>query len=455
MQGGERSGGHIDNDTDRRPGAPSDVPNPRDAAPATVPRTPPPRDCQTRFDLGRGAWALARRHPAFGLLWAARTVSFAGDSLTHIALILYVSGGRGGGPAVAGLLLVTDFAPMLLAPVLGVFGDRMDRRRLMLMTALLQSVVVLVIAALMPGLVVLLILVGINANLGRAFAPASASVVPQLVADADLGVANSALGFGTYGLAIFGPVGAAVLLPAIGLRGVLIVDAGTFATSLLLLLRLRVPSTLPMPSPWSIRLLWADARAGLRCVWSNRIVRVVVIGFGLLVACTALDDVALVFLAKRTLHATSSQASILYAGADVGLLLGFLALTGIRRIPPWVLFVLGLAVSSLGNMLTGLSWLLGLAIGSQIVRGLGIAGQDTGSNTLLQRHVPAEMHSRVFANFYNVIGLAAGVSYLAGGLALVPASPRAVLALAGIGGLVVACGTGITLRRTIRRASGK
>jgi MFS family permease len=396
----------------------------------------------------RRGWSLLRRNRAFGLLCTARTVSFAGDSLAHIALVLYVANRGGGGPAVATLLLVSDFSPSLLGPVLGALGDRMDRRRLMIITQLLQAGVVLAIAAWLPALPGLLILVAVNANLARAFQPASSSAVPQLVADADLGLANSIIGFGTYGLAIAGPLAAAALTPLVGIRGVLAVDAISFVISVVLLWRLPALPPVARSSDQGHRSgIWHDAAEGLRYLWSNRIVRVTILGFGALIVCTALDDVALVLLARHTLHTGNSAASLLYAGADVGLLVGFIVLTRIPRIPAALLFIVGITVSSAGNILTGLSWLISLAIGSQIVRGIGLALQDTGSNTLLQRHVPTGMQSRVFGNLYTAIGLAAGISYLAGGIALASISPRVVLAGAGAAGLLVSIGTAIALAR--------
>jgi hypothetical protein len=115
-----------------------------------------------------------------------------------------------------------------------------------------------------------------------------------------------------------------------------------------------------------------------------------------------------------------------------------------------LLFVVGTGVSSAGNLLARTSGLISLAVGSQIVRGLGIAAQDTGSNTLLQRYVPSALQSRVFASFGTAIGLAAGISYLGGGIALASASPRLVLAGAGTLGLFVAGVTAIALRRAVR-----
>lgn len=399
---------------------------------------------------GRG-WGLLRENPPFALLCSARTVSFAGDSLAHMALLLYVANRGGGGTAVAGLLIVSDFAPTILAPLLGSLGDRLDRRRLMIATQVLQAGVVLAIALWLPALPGLLILVAVNANLASAFAPASSSAVSQLVNGDDLVAANSVLGFGTNGLAIVGPLGAAALTPLVGIRGVLIVDAMSFLVSVALLWRL--PALPPVNADTKLpaaRVIWHESLTGLRYIWRNRIVRVIVLGFSLLVACTALDDVALVFLAKHSLHTTNAIASLLYAAADLGLLVGFIALTRISRISPIVLFAAGMAVSSLGNLLTGVSWLISLAITSQIVRGVGIAMQDTGGTTLLQRHVPTAMQARVFANYSTAIGIAAGVSYLGGGIALASASPRAVLVGAGGAGCLVAIVTALALTRALR-----
>jgi len=46
-------------------------------------------------------------------------VSYAGDSLSIVALMLYVAGTTGQAVAVSLLLLVGDFAPSLLSPLTG------------------------------------------------------------------------------------------------------------------------------------------------------------------------------------------------------------------------------------------------------------------------------------------------------------------------------------------------
>ncbi|GEL26385.1 hypothetical protein PSU4_53390 [Pseudonocardia sulfidoxydans NBRC 16205] len=76
------------------------------------------------------------------------------------------------------------------------------------------------------------------------------------------------------------------------------------------------------------------------------------------------------------------------------------------------LFVAGMAVSSLGNLLTGVVWVAAAAIVMQGIHGAGLAVQDVAATTILQRTVPAAMQGRVFANLHGGIGVAAAAPYL-------------------------------------------
>ena len=91
-------------------------------------------------------WWLLRGSPSFRILWFARSMSFLGDSLSLVALMLYVADTTGEALAVALLLLVGDFAPSLLSPFTGTVSDRWDLRRVMVACELAQGTLVAVIA---------------------------------------------------------------------------------------------------------------------------------------------------------------------------------------------------------------------------------------------------------------------------------------------------------------------
>ncbi len=380
----------------------------------------------------------------FRLLWSARGVSFVGDSLSLVALLLYVAQDTGQALAVAALLLVGDFAPALLGPLTGTVGDRFDLRRVLVVCDLMQGVVVLVIGLALPPLPVLLALVALRGVAGQVFGPASRAVLPVLVADEDLEKANSAIGFGANGMEALGPLLAAALLPVLEIRGVLLVDAATFAVSAVLLARLpAVPPAVGLGSRTSFR---ADARVGLRYLWTEKVLRIVTLGFLAVVAFNGVDDVALVFLPRDDLGGSQSATALLYGAVGIGLLTGYALLARHAvRVPAALLLLLGFAVSSIGNLLTGLAWAVAAAFGLQAVRGVGLSAIDVASNTLFQRRVPPHLLARAFGNLYGAVGVAAGVSYLLGALLLDVTSPRTTFVVAGAGGLLATAATALAL----------
>ncbi|MGW2626842.1 MFS transporter [Micromonospora taraxaci] len=394
---------------------------------------------------------LLRRNRPFRALFSARLVSYAGDSLTLVALIFHVAETTGQGLAVALLLLVGDFAPSLLGPFTGALVDRLDLRRLMVVCELIQAAILLVIVLTLPSLPVLLALVAIRATASQVFQPASRAAVPALVGDRDLETANSTLGFGSNGAEAVGPLLAAALFPLIGLRGVLLVDAVSFLVSAVLLATL--PALPAVVGDGRQPSLLRQAKAGIGYLWSVPPVRVIFVGFTAVVAFNGVDDVALVLLAQQTFHAGASAVGLLLGAVGVGLVVGYAMLSrwGTRASMP-VLLIAGFAVSSLGNLLTGLAWAVATAIALQAVRGFGLAAMDVASNTLLQRTVPAGMLGRVFGNLYGAIGVAAATSYLAGGVLLDATSAPVTLIVAGVGGLLATGVVALRLPRAMRRA---
>jgi MFS family permease len=384
-----------------------------------------------------GAGALLRRNAAFRALWLSRTTSFIGDALGTIALLLYVVGADGRGVTVALLFLAVDFAPSLLSPLSGALSDRVDRKRLMIGCDLAQGAIIASIALVDMPVTVLLGLVAVRSTLGSLFQPASRSSVPDLVRERDLETANAVIGFGTHGFDLIGPLLGAALLPLIGVRGMLFVDAATFLVSAMLLMRL--PNLAPVHLDEDRVPFLREAGDGLRFLWRLDSLRVLTIGFCAVVALNGVDDIALVFLAQDVLDGTDSQTSLLYGGAGMGLLVGFLLLARFAtRFPVVAMIGAGFFISSLGNAFTGLSVTNWMAFAMQAMRGLGISLIEVSVQTFVQRTVPKGMQGRAFANLFGAVGLSAGLSYAVGGPLIDLAGPRFALAVGGFAGAVMA-----------------
>ena len=407
----------------------------------------------TQQPKSSGAWTLLTSNPDFRRLSTARVISFVGDSLSLVALMLHVSATTGQALAVAALLLVGDFAPALLSPLSGAVSDRFDRRRVMIVSELVQGAVLVEIAVSLPPLPLLLVLVGVRALAGQVFQPASRAAIPALVPGRDLQAANSTLGFGTNGAEAIGPLLAAALFPIAGVRGVLLIDAASFLLSALLLTRLPALPPHRDASDAGAPSLLADAREGLGYIWTVRPVRIIALGFCAVVAANGIDDVALLVLATDTFDAGESAVGLLLGAVGIGLLAGYALLTRAGNRSMVALLVAGFAVSSVGNLLTGLAWAVAAAFTVQLLRGVGIAAMDVASNTLLQRLVPDAMLGRVFGNLYGAIGVAAAVSYIGGGLLLDATSAPTTFLIAGTAGTLATLAVAASLPRAVTRAT--
>lgn len=349
---------------------------------------------------------LLRSNAAFRSLWLARFISFLGDALGLVALILYVSERTDSGAIVGLLLLAGDMTPALLAPVVGIIADRTEACRTMILCELLQGAAVGAIVVLQPATAAILALVAIRSLVAGVFQATSRGAITELVDDEELEQANTVLGFGTQGLEAVGALLAAALLLVVDARAVLAIDVVTFLVSPVLLAGL---PRLVVAVDAGAGLL-RDMRNGVDAIWRTPLVRTVAVAFWALALFTAADDVALPFLGRQTFGTGDVGVSMLYAGGGIGLVVGFVALSRVK-VTPLVIALGGLFVSALGNALTGIAPVVALAVVMQAVRGSGNAWVGVGADTVVQRTVPRGVQGRVFANLYGGVGIAAGVSF--------------------------------------------
>ncbi|MFD7031628.1 MFS transporter [Streptomyces sp. NPDC059917] len=187
----------------------------------------------------------------FALVWAGRLVTALGSSISGFALGLWIYQQTGSVTQFAtGLLLA--FAPgMLAAPVAGVLVDR-HRRRIVLLcadaVAMLGAVALATAQATGHLAVWQVYAVIVVESCCAAFQwPALAAAVTGMVRPEQRGRASAMTQTALAGAQLLGPMLAAVLLGAGGLRAVLVVDVISFALGVLTLLVARFPE--PPGSP--------------------------------------------------------------------------------------------------------------------------------------------------------------------------------------------------------------
>jgi len=182
------------------------------------------------------------RHREFRLLWLATSASRLGDQIVFVALALYVS--EIGSPTDVGLVLAAHAIPLVgFVLIGGVWADRLERHRVMVITDVARAALHGTLALLIfLGDVPIWAIVAIEAAFGTAeafFNPAATGLIPQTVPDDELQPANAAISVVSNASELLGPAIATALVLGLGAGWAFALDALTFVVSALLLARLR------------------------------------------------------------------------------------------------------------------------------------------------------------------------------------------------------------------------
>jgi MFS family permease len=138
---------------------------------------------------------LAQRD--FQLIWYAQVTAQLADKFLMFSLIILAYRLSHGSTPVAITLLAYTVPAVAIAPLAGVFADRHDRKRIMIVTNAVRAALVLLIplASLVPALrndyVHLLVITFAFAAVGQLFSPAEAAAIPSVVSRETLITANS------------------------------------------------------------------------------------------------------------------------------------------------------------------------------------------------------------------------------------------------------------------------
>jgi MFS family permease len=389
------------------------------------------------------ALALLRRRPRFRALWSALALSYAGSGAAMTALTLYVQQTRGTGTAVAALL-IAEGAPRLLGPLAGGIADRVDLRRMMIGADLGQAALFGLIA-LLPPFAALLALSAAASMLQTAYSPARTIAVPALCEEDELLTANALTGVASNLYVAVGPLVGGLLFAIGGASTAMIVNAATFAASALISRALpRLPSQVGEGDREG---LFASARVGLRFAMADPLTRTVVLSTFATFAVLAIDNVALVFLVRDTLGGAGAAYGVVSACFGVGMLVASLTIARGTGRTPARLYLLGLLLSTVGALLTGLAPALAAAALVQLVSGSGNGVEIVASETMLHQRVPRAMLGRVAGLLSTATAAGIAISMALGGFLVDATSPRVAFFVAAAGGaLVTACAAPSLLR---------
>src|SRR3989338_10667310 len=131
----------------------------------------------------------------FTRLWLAQVIAQFGDRIIQMSLIGLIAGRTPGSAfELAKLLSFSIFPVFIVGPIAGVYVDRWDRRTTLFICDFLRGFLVLAIPFLFIGhgsMLPIYCVVFLPFCLSRFFVPAKMSIIPDLVPEKDLLMANS------------------------------------------------------------------------------------------------------------------------------------------------------------------------------------------------------------------------------------------------------------------------
>jgi MFS family permease len=381
-----------------------------------------------------GNWKFALRalrHRNYRLFFTGQTVSLIGTWMTQIAtswLVYRLTGS-------AWLLGIVGFASRIptfvLGPFAGVWVDRWDRHRTLVVTQILSMLQSFALAGLALARIITIrevIWLGLAQGLINAFdMPARQAFVIQMVEDrTDLGNAI-ALNSSMVNVArLLGPSIAGVIIAAVGEGYCFLIDGFSYLAVIASLLAMRIAAVQPRSAEKAI---WHELKDGWNYVTSFVPIRSILLLLALVSLVGMQYTVLMPIFAGQVLHGGAHTLGFLMGASGVGALFGamFLAtrknVLGLGRLVP-----LAAAIFGAGLIALGLSRFLWLSLALMLFVGSAMMTQMAASNTILQTIVQDDKRGRVMS-FYSMafLGMAPFGSLLAGALAHRIGAPRTVI----------------------------
>ena len=369
-------------------------------------------------------------------LWAGQGISFVGDAVSMVALVVLVVQIAGSASAVGGAL-VARLLPTLASPLAGVLADRIDRRSVLVASDLARAVLVVGIVF-VKDLVVIYLLVFLMGLARTFFNPTIRAAFPSVVGGGDLTRANALIS-GTFSVSIMaGPALGGLLVASLGVDEAFLLDAVTYLVSAAFLSRIALPRSEIEDGEG----FGQELRAGLGYLAGARVPLAIVVGAFLTILTINTTIPAEVFLAKVTFGAGDTGYGLLVSLWGGGMVLGSAVMAAlgdrVSLVPLYFLSIFGGALALVG---TGLAPLFILALGALMIEGVATGIDNVATDTILQKRVPDAFLGRVFAVRFMSYSVGEGLAYIVGGLIVDVVGPRFTYLLAGIAtaaaGLVV------------------
>jgi MFS family permease len=362
----------------------------------------------------------ALRHRNFRLFFLGQATSLVGTWMQSVAqgwLVLQLTNSA----YYVGVVSALGSLPVLLVSLpAGVFADRSNRRRVVVVTQALALVQALVLAGLIwMQRVELWHVAAAAVFLGLVNAvdiPTRQSLIFDLVGKDDL-MNAIALNSSAFNAArIIGPAIGGILIGGIGIAACFFLNGVSYVAVIAGLLAMRLPAWSPPPLAGDGL---ARFREGARFILGDRATRALVLNTALLSIFGFPYLVLMPVFARDVLHVGAAGLGFLMASVGIGAVVAALGVAAFGpRLPKGRLLVWGGPAFGLAIAAFALTPWVPLAVAILVVSGGAMVANNAVTNTLLQTIVPDGLRGRVMGAYTFVfVGMAPLGAFQAGWLA--------------------------------------
>lgn len=389
--------------------------------------------------------AVLRRRD-FALLFLAGLVSYTGDWMLAVALPVTVYALTGSALATGGVLIANKIAALILSPIAGVFVDRWDRKRTMVVANLVRAPILLLLLAFTSAerVWVVYLVAAVNSAVGQFFRPAENAMLPRLVGEEQLVPANALNSLNDNLSRLIGPALGGLTAAWLGLRGVVAADSASYLVAAIMIGAIAT-ATRPERRAADAGVLsgtrtdvWREMWGGFLLVWHHPVLRIVFIVFALASLGEGVFQTAFWIYVDQALRGGAGEAGWLMSAQAVGGLIGAMVIgtwgksRAALSLLGWGSIGLGLidlAVYNYPAFVPGI-W---LGLGLMALVGIPATAFGTGYTTAIQSEAADAYRGRVFG----ALGAVSALFMIAGAAVAGLATPRlgavAVLTIDSLG----------------------
>jgi len=273
-------------------------------------------------------------------LWWAQLISQFGDRINQMALIGLIAeraAREGSAWDLAKLISFTILPVFIIQPFAGVLVDRWDRRTTLFLSDLIRSALVFAIAFVFidyQSMLPIYCIVFLVFSFSRFYIPAKMSIIPDIVEEDDLLMANSLVSTTGMIAAVLGfSIGS--LIEYWGVKTGFIVDAGTFLLSGMIIFSMNIPKKLKNIKDELIRTskdiigpirksIFAEIKGGFFYLIHHKEIRFIIFILFVLLAGVGAVYIPIIVFIQRVFHSSTRHIAAPAVALGVGLFVGVL-----------------------------------------------------------------------------------------------------------------------------------